>query len=179
MTISTVKTGAVSTRGFVNGFRKHSLAQIFFLRRTALQITAAASLLLLGVLSGSAQQPAAQRAAGSEQLLASTASNEKENAAVPAAATVSATPPAIPSATRAPAPAATMEAVLRLLQTQGQEIELLRAALLEQQRVSARLEQKLNAEFAAACVAAGPGCSRFCTPSSTATSCFVRPPERS
>jgi hypothetical protein len=56
----------------------------------------------------------------------------------------------------AAAPAPSLEQVVELLRAQGQEIESLRAALRDQQEVTARLEAKLNAAEPAIGQPAGP-----------------------
>jgi putative porin len=118
-------------------------------------IGAAVAAMLLASLSVPAQGkdgeprklPAARASAGDESV-----------AAIPS--NISATPsPSVATSPTSPAATPSLEQVMELLQAQGQEIASLRAALREQQELTARLEAKLIAASPTRIVAepASPG----------------------
>src|ERR1700747_1641836 len=123
--------------------------QLFRNREALAVIAALITTILLGIPTvfaqgenGERRRLAAAQGAANDETLAPIPSNSS--------ATVGLIASLSPST---PAAAHSLEEVIELLQTQGQEIASLRAALREQQELAARLEAKLNAASPAIIVA--------------------------
>jgi hypothetical protein len=116
-------------------------------RNKALEAAVAAMLL------ASQSAPAQGKDGEPRKLPAARASARVETvAAMPSTSYAPVAPGAVPSP-KSPAAAPSLEQVMGLLQAQGQEIASLRAALRDQQELTARLEAKLNAKDPALIVA--------------------------
>src|SRR5258708_6825678 len=108
---------------------------------------------VVAILLASLSVPARGKDGESRELPVTQLSPRDETAAaIPTILSATAAPSVAPS-TASPAATPSLEQVMELLQTQGQEIASLRAALHDQQELTVRLEAKLNAASAGSIVA--------------------------